>query len=596
MKSEIIKKYKDVSPEQTVENVKNFFKKKGFIIEEEFLKNPTQYAWWCRVNLKFNNVDILGTNGKGTTKEFALASGYGELYERYCNFIHQPYVKRINQKKIQEISKKENGYYLFPDETFIPVDQILDEFPCINNYCKALDDNNNSFLRYYEKEYPNGVLSVPFKGFNMSDTINLPFELLLEATGSSGCAAGNTIEEALTQGLSEICEHYVSDLIFLETRSLPTLNIKKINCSDYIKTFFQTLENKGYSYTIFDFSYLFNLPVIGLFIIDKNTHLSFLNLGAFPVFDIALERCCTETFQGFSEVLGDNIKKYMRPIGQTDPNAILFWNKSCITMSDTYPDIFILNTHEVEDYNKNIFLENNKYSNFDFNTYYRNIFNMKHWEVYYRDFSQDENIKAIKAYVKNVEIKNNSDIHLINLVPTLIKKRKWNIVFKWNQVIEEYFMNQTINEKLLLEVIELQKIKHKPEYNIIPMHRYVYDFFDLIGFNKICNEMDFDKLYHSLTEPNGYGKFLYENYRFPMQYDLIPYYSFLFLYSKANYSNDDIRKIASAHGVYYTEEDFKNKDNVIYYLEKLYFSPYYNYYNSKEHEQLMKIFILGNNK
>ena len=88
MKTEIIKKYKDVSPEQTVENVKNFFKKKGFVIEEEFLKNPTQYAWWCRVNLKFNNVDILGTNGKGTTKEFALASGYGELYERYCNFIH----------------------------------------------------------------------------------------------------------------------------------------------------------------------------------------------------------------------------------------------------------------------------------------------------------------------------------------------------------------------------------------------------------------------------------------------------------------------------------------------------------------------------
>jgi ribosomal protein S12 methylthiotransferase accessory factor YcaO len=37
----------------------------------------------------------------------------------------------------------------------------------------------------------------------------VPHNLLALCNGSTGLAAGNTIEEALTQGLSEICEHYV---------------------------------------------------------------------------------------------------------------------------------------------------------------------------------------------------------------------------------------------------------------------------------------------------------------------------------------------------------------------------------------------------
>ena len=38
------------------------------------------------------------------------------------------------------------------------------------------------------------------------------------AHGTSGMAAGNSLEEAITQSCSELCEHYVCDSIFFEKR------------------------------------------------------------------------------------------------------------------------------------------------------------------------------------------------------------------------------------------------------------------------------------------------------------------------------------------------------------------------------------------
>ena len=99
MKTNLQNKYKDRLPEDTINIIKDFFSKKGFEIEEAIIKNPMPNIWWCRVILKYNNIEIQGANGKGTTKCYALASGYAELYERYCNFQNVIFSSKINQDK-----------------------------------------------------------------------------------------------------------------------------------------------------------------------------------------------------------------------------------------------------------------------------------------------------------------------------------------------------------------------------------------------------------------------------------------------------------------------------------------------------------------
>ena len=131
--------------------------------------------------------------------------------------------------------------------------------------------------------------------------------------GSSGMAAGNTIEEALTKGLSEICEHDVHQHIYYENRVFYYLDIDNMNLPNYLRHYFNQFNKIGYDFYVYDFSFLYQMPVLGLYMIDPIKHVSYLNLGAAPNFYIALERCCTEMYQGYT-ILGDSLKDSMLPI------------------------------------------------------------------------------------------------------------------------------------------------------------------------------------------------------------------------------------------------------------------------------------------
>lgn len=128
------------------------------------------------------------------------------------------------------------------------------------------------------------------------------------------------------------------------------------------------------------------MPVLGLYIIDLDKKISFLNLGSSPIFEIALERCCTEMYQGHS-ILGDNLKNVMFPLRNLMPYSVLKENFSSITFSHSYPDNFLINFDIVENFNTEIFLNSKDYDNKELVEYYQKIFDNLNWEVYYRDFS-----------------------------------------------------------------------------------------------------------------------------------------------------------------------------------------------------------------
>lgn len=589
MKTNLQNKYKDRTPEETILIIKDFFSKKGFYVYERNIQNPMPNIWWCNLTLKYGDINIQNANGKGTSEMFALASGYAELYERYCQFQNDIFSAKLNQNKFFELNYNKNGYYFYSDEIFLSPEEAINISPRISDYCNSINDNRNSLLKYYQSNYLKGILSLPFEGFNINSKITLPLNLLYQLTGSSGSAAGNTLEEALVQGCSELCEHYVENLIYYESKPFKKINLDKINYNDSVKEYFKKLKENNYSYSLFDFSYLYNVPVLGLYIIDLEKKVAFLNLGSSPIFDIALERCCAEIYQG-QQVLGDNIKYTMYAPRELISHLVLAENISTLTFSNCYPDNLLLDFEIVDDFNKEIFLETIEYTNSELNKYYKNLFNLLKWEVYYRDFSQISSIKSIKIYVNNIHIKSAAIIEKNKTIPTLIKKRKWDILFKWNQIIEDYFNTKTLNQNLIKEYIELRN-KDDINYSFITEENFMkLELFSIFGLNKNI-EINFDILYNSLVTKNSYGNFL--NFSFDnedKQYYSLFKYSILFNY-KDKYSIEEIKKIANSFNIEYNEIDLLNKNNLLYYLDQLYFSFYYNYYNSEEYEKILTLFM-----
>lgn len=568
-------KYKDNDPKITVDNITNFFISKGYNVKIDTLKEPVPGIYWCHLKLLYNDIVIQTSNGKGVSKEFALASGYSELYERYCTFLG-PLGYPINQKKLFELNSL-NKYKLFPDEKYITMSYIKEKLPILNRACSAINDINNN-LNQYLFENPENLLAFPFVGFNQDDILYVPHNLLALCNGSTGLAAGNTIEEALTQGLSEICEHYVHYQIYCENQTFYYLNLDTIELPQYISHFFNSLKERNYLYYIYDFSYLYQVPVLGLFIVDPLKHVSYLNMAAAPNFTIALERCCTEMYQGHT-YLGDNIKQVMLPMQSTNFNEALDTTLSCLTLTQYYPENLILNSQKIDNYNTNIFLDNNNYSNYDFNNYYKQIFDNKRWQVYYRDYSQSKDIKAIRCYVNNIPIMN-VNIDMWEHTTNDVKELNWKIAFKWQKLINDYLNTSVLNENLLLEIITLIQLKKEPFADL-----FRFDFFAMPKKN-INMEQTFDEFF--LMFQNRQWDTILDNNENNIQE--LRDYLILILYSNF-YTKEEISKISQFYNIFYNEEDFQNNKNLIYLLKKIYFEPYWKYYNSEEYSRIIKTLI-----
>jgi ribosomal protein S12 methylthiotransferase accessory factor YcaO len=92
------------------------------------INEPITDIWWCRINLTYNNILLASSNGKGTSKEYALASGYSELYERYCCLFNPVTNSKINNDKLYSICKEERGY-LYSDEVYLTPKEAINSIP-----------------------------------------------------------------------------------------------------------------------------------------------------------------------------------------------------------------------------------------------------------------------------------------------------------------------------------------------------------------------------------------------------------------------------------------------------------------------------------
>ena len=177
---------------------------------------------------------------------------------------------------------------------------------------------------------------------------------------STGMACGNSLEEALVQGISEFFERYVSDEFYSNPNLVYyKLNLDKIEIEQSLRNIINLIE-QNYQIDFFDLSYNFDFPVI-LGVLKSEESFCFApSFGCFPDFNIALERVITELYQGIYNY------KYFNYNSIQEPYALYPWSYWRIKYEGSYcscpaiPENIFLNNQIIDTYNKKFLQKKNQ--------------------------------------------------------------------------------------------------------------------------------------------------------------------------------------------------------------------------------------------
>ena len=309
---------KDLPLEQTIANMSAILASLGMKIEISSWRNIVPNVW--SLHIRDAQSPMCFTNGKGSSKESALASALGEFIERLnCNFFYN------DQFWGEEIANAKFVHY--PDEKWFQVG-ANGELPTeiLDDYTREIYDPENELLgtHLYDTNSGNkarGICSLPFVRQSDGETVYFPSNLIENLYLSNGMSAGNTLAEAQVQCLSEIFERAVKREIITGEIALPDVPEAVLAKYPKIVEGIQGLEEQGFPVLVKDASLGGKYPVMCVTLMNPRTGGVFASFGAHPKLEVALERSLTELLQGRSfEGLNDLPKPTFSSNAVTEPN------------------------------------------------------------------------------------------------------------------------------------------------------------------------------------------------------------------------------------------------------------------------------------
>lgn len=242
-------KWKAKEPKETINIIDNILLENQIYTDILWYTttSPTQS---CRLNLLNGH----GVNGKGTTLDYALASGKAELLERLQTF----------------------------SLTAMPVKQtrcFKDEILLGNIYQLPYLNCTDYSIKYFPSQLPN----------------------------SNGLASGNTLDEAIVHALCELIERYA----YLQ---LANQNLSCHQHLDIPNEYLNILTQLDLKAILLDVS-IFNIPVVALLVYTQDGLVD-IELDCAPSFDLAIERCFTEMLQGVNIV--EENTDFLSTVGNDD--------------------------------------------------------------------------------------------------------------------------------------------------------------------------------------------------------------------------------------------------------------------------------------
>ncbi|HMM22898.1 MAG TPA: YcaO-like family protein [Selenomonadales bacterium] len=291
-------KYKDARPLATINRIKDILGELGLLPVETMWRNSVDGFY--SVNVQISGTD-LSTNGKGTTEEFALASAYGEMMERIqnqCTF-------RLSFDFRQE-ALEYRGFFYAPDEVPLSsADLLSSREDWINDQWSRMESgiDKAQLLTLWQavsyEEVPADFIALPYCNLTRKTISHIPVKMASKMYMSNGMCAGNTPEEALVQGISEVLERNANQRIIREKLVPPTVSREYIARFPRLDAMITEIEASGNKEVIVkDCSLGAGFPVVAIIYVERDTQRYFVKFGSHPFFESALERTLTELLQG----------------------------------------------------------------------------------------------------------------------------------------------------------------------------------------------------------------------------------------------------------------------------------------------------------
>lgn len=336
--------FKDATPQNTIQRIKNILESHGIFTETRWNNTGVPHCYSVRVNVSGTT---FGSNGKGVNEEFALASGYGELMER----LQLGYVFRHDQQKTTGLVAEETlGHRCAPQQLLERNRKWYTAYARELQSTMGVTMTEEAMLAQYADEQ--GLVDVTPYYCVSSDSIEyLPTKIRKTVYATNGCAAGNTMEEAMVQAISEIVERNHKCRILRENPVLPQIPDEVMKTFPIVWQIISFLRENGLKVTVKDCSLGTKFPVVCVCIIDSRTGKYHTHFGAFPNLEIALQRTLTESFQGRAlHSVGQHTEFMPR---SADPNSQKYMMNELVKgTAEKFPAFFMEASQE--SYNANV--------------------------------------------------------------------------------------------------------------------------------------------------------------------------------------------------------------------------------------------------
>ena len=473
-----IRPYKENSPLSTIFKIQNILSDINIFTTATYSGRPFSEIHSVRIEA-IDEQGSFGTNGKGRTQLYCLASAYAEYLERVQNLMFTG-LSGFNKSLIKK-SLSETKYYYYPDEKIMTKEEFLnlpkkilvDFFP--NKSEKRIREITDIIYEQLSKNSIDGLIAVPFYSIKEKKNIYIPYNFLFTVTGSNGMAAGNTISEASFQALCEIYERNAGTTVYTERLTPPTISLEFLKQYPEELSILKEIQSKGFEVKVLDFSCQKKFPVVGLLIIDRTKNKYRLNVGSDTSFKVALSRVITEIFQGSKnlDVINNSLldfpNKKTTPFFYENTNDAIEESEKNLTKfmkdgSGVFPES-LFNEIPSYSFDETTFIPKKSYE--EEVKYLINLANGLDYDVYMRDVSV-LGFPSVFLYVPNISIlgqKSFSNKDNINVSKDLIVKidELENLLIPFDKLIHD---TNKINKVIeIIESLDLASVNNE-EYKL----------------------------------------------------------------------------------------------------------------------------------
>ena len=237
--------------------------------------------------------------GKGVSHAQSKASALSEAVERYAALFQGD----VDQIQMTQSQMRLQGYRTYDFQALVPYSQ--EQYRKFN-----LSSHPDSKLKQAAKPYIDQELRwLPTWSLTQSEQVYVPLSQCFSNIPfnddefgrwhSNGCAAGNTLEEAILQALFELIERDATAIWWYNRLSCAIFDLARINPDNLAKldACLSPDEENGHDYWVLDITSDLGVPVMGAIGQDKRTGGLVMGFGCHLIPEMAAQRALTELCQ-----------------------------------------------------------------------------------------------------------------------------------------------------------------------------------------------------------------------------------------------------------------------------------------------------------